>query len=231
MALLKTKKKYLGSEPTEYFSVVKETCERLRNIVNAVNSSMWQMGQILSESIEELDIKGDNLKISKFYEDIRKNLDVEVTTDFLSACIRFYKRYPDLQKRVEKTGLTATHYERLSHIPEREAVRYEKKASEEKWTVRDLRERAFERKVEIIQTEAIESYRDFSNSLTDLEDSLERLKKSKVQGVLSKAQIDGIARSLWIFVHSHLPRVVKWLEEQNAIIDPDFKKYVKKVSG
>lgn len=218
----------VGSKPTNYLSIVKKTCERLRNIVNAVNSSMWQMGEILSESLEEMDIgKNDLADIHDFYEDVRKELDVEVTTTFLGDCITFYRRYPDLQKRVERTGLTATHYERLSHVPEKEAVRFEQKAVEHKWNVRELREKAFPKRPEIKISDVVERYNEFVDSLTALESAMEEVRKSGVKG-LSQNQIDGMARSIYVLVLNSVPRFVKFLIKNDAKVDPRFKAYVEK---
>lgn len=231
----KLKRPLMGFEPN-FIKIIEETVERVRNLVSAMHSKMWEIGKVLDEEIKKVPEKlrrnelGQNSEYS-FYEKIADKLENEITPQHLKSCVLFYRKYPDLQKRVEKTGLTSTHYERLSHLSEKEAEKFEKRAIEQKWTVKELRENAFERKIEIIQTESLEAYRDFSNSLTDMEDSLERLMKSKTEGVLNKAQIDGIARSLWIFIHSWLPKTVKWLDREGAVIDPDFKRYVKKVSG
>jgi hypothetical protein len=227
---LKLKKKLMGFEPRTYLSIIKRTCEKLRNIVNAVNSSMWQMGKILSEALKELGIERtqkETWEIHQFYEDVRKNLDVEVTTNFLGECVKFYERYPDLQNRVEKTGLTATHYERLSHLPEKEAKKYEQKAVEMKWNVRELREKAFPQRLEIKISDVVERYNEFVDALTGFESAMEELRKSGVKG-LTQNQIDGMARSVYVLILSSMPKFVKFLMKNDAKVDPQFKAYVDK---
>ena len=59
----------------------------------------------------------------------------------LRACAIFFKKYPDLLVRTNRTGLSATHYQFLSSIklPEEEILRFEEEASKMGMSVRELK--------------------------------------------------------------------------------------------
>lgn len=229
----KIKKK---TKMSEYFSRVAETVKRLRNIVNAMTNKMWEIGKILDEQVQEFKksgkygmrdpITGKFLEGS-FYVDIAKELNNDVTPAHLSSSVRFYRRYPDLADRIRKTGLSPTHYERLSHVSVKVADKFEKVASDEKLTVRQLKEKILPKRIDIQLSEVEEVYSDFVSALVNLEEAMEKLSKADLK-VLSKTQKNGMARSTYVLMTRFVPRFVVHLGEEGAKLDPTFKKYVEK---
>jgi len=227
MAKQKLKLKGVGLKPTSYWELIAEAVEKIRNLVHSMTNKMWEIGKVLDEQIKKFPEKQYKGGEFDFYNDVSEKLEIEVTPQHLKDCVSFYRRYPDLQEKVKETGLTPTHYERLSHLPIKEAEKFEKKAVEMKWTVRELREKAFPQRIELNISDTIENYHEFVDNLTGLEDTMEKLRKSKLEG-LSKSQIDGMARSLYVLIIQAIPKFVEFLMKHDAKIDPNFRKYVEK---
>ena len=232
---LKTKRE-MGSKPKDYLAMVGETVEKIRYMVNAMTSKMWEIGRVIDEQLAKLqkepwvrerDKETGQFLEGNFYEDVAKKLNSDVTTEHLRNCTTFFRRYPDLAERVQKTGLSPTHYERLSHLTKDDAEKYEKIASEKKLTVKELREQAMPRRVVLNISEVEDTYHEFTDNLIGLEEAMEKLSASELS-VLTKTQINGMLRSVFIFMTKFIPRFAVHLEEKGGKLDPNFKKYIER---
>jgi len=226
----------MGSKPKDYLAIVGETVEKIRYMVNAMTSKMWEIGRVIDDQLKKMnkeswvrerDKETGQFLEGNFYEDVAKKLNSDVTTEHLRNCTTFFRRYPDLAERVKKTGLSPTHYERLSHLTRDDAEKFEKIASEEKLTVKELREKAMPRRVVLNISEVEDTYHDFANNLIGLEEAMEKLSKSELS-ILTKTQINGMVRSIFIFMTKSIPRFVAKLEEEGGKLDPNFKKYIER---
>lgn len=217
---LKQKKKY-----RKFFEVCKETAKAINGTYREMTNKMWEIGKVIAEKRKEINPK----YASGFLAGIANEMKEDVTPQTLGRCERFYNKFPDLYMRMDKSGLAATHYRIMSErdLSEKEIEHYEERASKEDWSTRELTER-LPHKIEIPTPESLEAYNDFTSALTELESSFARLRKAKVRGILSQNQINGLARSTWVFVRMQLPRIVIWLERHDAKIDPNMKRYVRK---
>ena len=143
------------------------------------------------------------------------------------------KKSPEsIKKAVLEKDLEPEIAERIMEI-ERPSIREKvlEKAIEGRITPSMVHEEA--RKIELQERKLViehpeEAYYEFTDSLTSLEDAMEKLEKMKIRGVLSKNQIDGMARSLYVFMSTTFPRFVKFLMDNEAKVDPRFVEYIKK---
>jgi len=220
------KQKLKQKKYKKFFDVCKETAKLINGAYREMTNKMWEIGKIIAEKREEVNPKYG----SGFLAGIANEMKENVSIVHLGNCERFYSRFPDLLHRCNKSGLSPTHYIALAKrdLTNDEINKYENLASEKEWSVRELENQLPTKRVEILKAEAIEAYEQFVTSLTKLEAGFERLKKSKVKGVLSQNQINGIARSLWVFLRVQLPKIIDFLDRHDAKLDPIFKKYVRK---
>lgn len=125
-------------EEEKFFQICKEIAKKLDEISKGMSNRMWNIGKIIAEKRKEINPKYGDRFLKNIAEEMREN----ITPHHLGNCEIFYNKFPNLSARTDKSKLSPTHYARISlrDLTEEETKKYEKLASENNWSVRELEE-------------------------------------------------------------------------------------------
>jgi len=137
-----------------------EICEETARLINGkyreMTNKMWEIGKIITKKRKEIYPKYGE----QFLAGIAERMESHPTPRHLAECERFYNRYPDLQTRVIQSGLSPSHYQRLSRLYDEKKRNFlEKIAIKKNLSVRELEEKIYPEK-EYVQPDGIADYLD-----------------------------------------------------------------------
>jgi len=124
------------SKEKSFEDVCKETANEINGRIKTTQSTMWEIGKIISKRRAEVNPKYGG----QFLAGIAERMESEPSLGHLRTCENFHKKFPDLQLRIRKSSLSISHYVVLARytLEKDEEEKFEEKSKKNKWSVLKL---------------------------------------------------------------------------------------------